>query len=237
MPQVNGYGYDGMRQYRPQTTVIGFSSTQVSRNTTVSSFGGPGLNRGLQGTNPATGPPMGFMTSREALAILPPEQLTQGNEARKRKAGKAELPESKDKSCRPKQEILSCFISPDLFLNTAGLPTFANKTVSSGIVQDRGKPFTTPPIFPQTHLSSSPYRGLDVDSLPSVSFSSPNSTLPAEEIKACDLTTSPLVPVGLPRVVNLASVTAMSDAVGKAGTTKRALGASRGMKPWRSIKK
>ena len=230
MPQVDGYGYDGMRQYRPQTTVIGFSSTQISRNTTVSSLGGLGLNHGLRGTNPPTGPPMGFMTSREALAILPPEQLTQGSWARKRNAREAELPESKDKSCRPKQETLSNFISPDLFLNTAGLSTFANKTVSSGIVQDRCKPLITPPVFPETHLSSSPYRGLDVDALPSVSFSSPSSTFPAEEVKASDLTTSPLVPVGPHRVVNLASVTAMSDTTGKAAAT-RALGASRRMKP------
>lgn len=205
MPQVDGYGYDGMRQYRPQTTVIGFSSTEISRNTTVSGLGGLNQNRRLQGTNPPTGPPMGFMSSREALAILPPEQLTQGNEIKKRKAGQAELPESKDKSCRPKQETSSSFISPDLFLNTVPLPIFATKTASSGIVQDRGKPLTTPPVLPQTHLSSSPYRGLDVDALPSVSFSSPSSTLPAEGVKASDLTTSPLVPAGPPRVGNLAA--------------------------------
>jgi hypothetical protein len=205
MAQVDGYGYEGMRQYRPQTAVIGFTSTQISRNTTVSGLGGLNQNRGLQGSHPPTGPPMGFMTSREALAVLPPEQLTQGPEGKKRKSGAAELPDLKNKSWRPKQETTSSgFVSPDVYLNTAGLPGFATKTVSSGIVQDRGKPLAKTPVLPQTHLSSSPYHGLDVDALPSVSFSSPKSALPAEEVRANDLTTSPLVSNGQPQVLDLA---------------------------------
>lgn len=193
---------------------------------------------------------MGFMTSREALAILPVEQHTSHNNPKKRKADIVPTISAKEKSFQPKQATLKTWITKDIALRLTETPPQL-KVRSSGIVQDRGKPCKSirhPPLLQQ---SSSPSRGYDIDALPSVSFSSPTrpeiddddefrSPLPkpTKRLDLNDIPTSPLTPSHSIKTMGGVGLAwdgvAPTVGVKEVLTEKRSLGIRRGMKPWPS---
>ena len=194
---------------------------------------------------------MDFMTSREALAILPLEQPTIHNNPKKRKADVVPPISVKVKSFQPKQATLKTWITKDIPLRPTEPPPPQFKVCSSGIVQDRGKPSKSIRHNALLQQSSSPSRGYDIDALPSVSFSSPTRSeiddddefcsplpKPTKRLDPNDIPTSPLAPspsiktvrgMGLPR--NGVETTMVVKGV---STEKRSLGIRRGMKPWPS---
>ena len=215
---------------------------------------------------------MGFMSSREALAILPPEQLPKITPAAKRKATNAvegkiltkavrrsELATNVvegikltkavrrseqatnavegikfTKEVRSEQKTMPMFINPDSLFDFRVIPNLNKPSVSSGIVQDRGKPLKTSPVLPQNHLSSSPDRGLNIDALPSVSFSSPSTALATQEEKGTiHLSTSPLIPIPPTSALKPMPRPMVPDRSLLPGAKKQ-LGIPRDMAPWRA---
>jgi len=193
---------------------------------------------------------MGFMSSREALAILPPEQLPKITPAAKRKATNAvegviltkaarrseqatNAVEKFTKEVRSEQKTMQMFINPDSLFDFRIIPKLNKPSVSSGIVQDRGKPLKTSPVLPQNHLSSSPDRGLNIDALPSISFSSPSTALATQEEKGTvHLSTSPLIPTPPSSALKPVPRPMVPDRSILPGAKKR-LGIPRDMAPWR----
>ena len=246
---LGGNAAERIREWRPNTTVnsiattqIGFSTTFVSRKNNVVGLGNLDSNSSMNGMT------MGFMTSREALAILPLEQSTSHNNSKKRKADAGPTISAKQKLFQPKQATLKTWITKDITLRPTEPPPPQFKVRSSGIVQDRGKPCKSTRHPPLLEQSSSPSRGYDINALPSVSFSSPtrfeiddddefsSPPKPAKDLN--DIPTSPLAPshpiktvggMGLGQNGVTATVT-----VKGVSTEKRSLGIRRGMKPWPS---
>jgi hypothetical protein len=173
-----------MREWAPQTTIN-------STTTNIGSQGGDPFMKGLQ---------MGFMSGRQALAHLPPEQLTYDNNSKKRKAEIPGKAAPTTKTAGPVQKPLKSFMNPDDIFNIRDFSLPSKPSISSGIVQDRGKPLKRGRVLAQSRFSSSPELGLNVDALPSVSFSSPSTTVAAKEeiIKENNIITSPLMPGALP---------------------------------------
>ena len=173
-----------MREWTPQTTI-------TSTTANAGSQGGVPSIKGLQ---------MGFMSGRQALAHLPPEQLTYDNNPKKRKAEIPGKAAPTTKTAGPVQKPLKSFMNPDDIFNIRDFSLPSKPSVSSGIVQERGKPLKRGRLIPRSRLSSSPDLGVNVDALPSVSFSSPSTTVAAKEeiIKENNLITSPLMPGALP---------------------------------------
>lgn len=232
-PQLNGFNAaQRIRDWQPQSNIVGTSTTQIGFKTTQISqtFGAGAMSRN---TTLNTMTQIGFMTTREALSILPPERLTNNNNPRKRKADP--LPTStRAKASQPKQMSLSSWIAGDTQPQQIPEPI---KVRSSGIIQDRIKVSwrpKTPTVIPDCLPSSSPERGYDPDSLPAVSFSSPyndtckDRTVVAEECLN-EIPTSPLVPQIEAPVVSHTLAKPISGA-NLAG--KKSLGIRRGMKPW-----
>jgi hypothetical protein len=226
-----------LREWRPQATVnttsttkIGFSTTSISRNTNVAGLGNLTLNNTLDGTT------MDFISSREALSLLPAEQFTSATIPRKRKSDDFV---TKRKPSQPKQATLETWIT-----HSIQPPTPKTKLRSSGIVKDRRKSSGHISIPHPLDGSSSPSRGYDIDALPEVSFSSPDCS-EIEEDDFCDrlsnrtkrshindIPTSPLTSRSLP--INKVNLLPSSVAPKLAGQDKKSLGIRRGMKPWPS---
>jgi hypothetical protein len=148
------------------------------------SFSQGGFNRAA--IEPNT-PMPGFISSREALKILPPDPVRTITNAQKRKPTKQSANVGK-KTYQPIQRM-----APSLIKLEEQLPPFIEtkkppiKVVSSGIVQDRGlqnQPARLLMLQPLDQHSSPP-RGVDLDFLPSVSFSSPSiDSVPSSTEKA-----------------------------------------------------
>jgi hypothetical protein len=248
---TTGTAAQRIREWRPQTTVnamatthIGFSAGSTLANTGIIGFGG--VNQLMQPSSTTT---MGFMTSREALSILPPEQLTNAdNNPRKRKADSKAPATTKPKSAKPKQTTLQTWINPDRQSHPGESVIPSSKVCSSGIIQDRGKAIKSGPTLPHPHEMSSPSRGLEIESLPSLSFSSPAvadiSVSAVVREKYCvddDVPTSPLSPFTQPATslgVVGPSPCELVPRLGLGGISaeRRSLGIRRGMKPWSSKK-
>ena len=116
---------------------------------------------------------MGFMSSRETLAIFPLELPKTHNNPKKRKADVVSTISAKEKSRQPKQPTLKTWVTKDIPLRPTEPPPPQFKVRSSGIIQDRGKPSKSIRCPSLLQQSSSASRGYDIDALPSVSFSSP----------------------------------------------------------------
>jgi hypothetical protein len=248
---TGGSAAQRIREWRPQTTVnamstthIGFHVTSALANTGIVGFGG--VNQLMQPSSMTT---MGFMTSREALSILPPEQLANAdNNPRKRKADSKAPAATKPKSAKPKQTTLQTWINQDNPGQPSEFVIPPSKACSSGIIQDRGKATKSGPILPQPHEMSSPSRGLEIEALPSLSFSSPAladiSVFAVVQDKYCvedDVPTSPLSPFTQPATSLGVVRTSPSTLVPQPGSSsnsaeRRSLGIRRGMKPWSSKK-
>jgi hypothetical protein len=240
-----------IREWRPQTTVnamattnIGFSDSSTLTNTSIIGFGG--VKQLIQPSSMTT---MGFMTSREALSILPPEQLTNADSSsRKRKADSKAPTTTKSKSSKPKQTTLQTWINQDSQSQPAEPAIPPSKVYSSGIIHDRGKATKSGPTLPQPHEMSSPSRGLEIEALPSLSFSSPAvpdiSVSAVVQGKSCvddDVPTSPLSPFTQPATSLGVFSPSPCTVVLRPGPNsilaeRRSLGIRRGMKPWSSKK-
>lgn len=233
-----------IREWQPQTTAGGFSTTQIGFQTTQVShaFTAGAINRNMT-MNSTT--QIGFMTTREALSILPPEQLSDRYTSKKRKS---EIPSilltSKPKPAQPKQTSLSNWIKgePEVQPQVEHEPPLT-RVISSGIIQDRGPPprKNQPPLLPSVLPPSSPERGCDPDLLPAVSFSSPYDDSPRPRCVA-DTTSYPAdddVPTSPLRSKSDASSTAAGVRTlpwSMAPSERKSLGIRRGMKPWPSKK-
>lgn len=226
-----------IREWRPVMTVNALATTQIgARVTPIDSLGSTNQSMPIGGI--AT---MGFMTSREALSLLPAEQHNNIN-PRKRKLE----PTASKTTARPKQTTLSRWINnhvppPEPQPQESALST---KVRSTGIIQDRGKQMRNE-LIPAIPLQmSSPERGLDIDTLLAVSLSSSPAPAtphgPRHERLLDDLPTSPLVPTELPlkRQGFAGSKDGLGVALGIASipAERRSLGIRRGMKPWSSKK-
>jgi hypothetical protein len=186
---------------------------------------------------------IGFMTSREALSILPAEQHANTINPKKRKQDKTSTTTSK--ASRPKQTTLRTWVSKP---TRSAEPEPVLKARSSGIIQDRGKTARNVPIRIIPQQMSSPERGYDIEALPTVSFSSPTGA----QGRVCfdspiqprcddriidDPRTSPLAPPALPAqrgISNPKDALNVSAGIGTAPMERRSLGIRRGMKPWPS---
>jgi hypothetical protein len=218
-----------IREWRPQTTVaalpvtqIGFTTTTIGRTTNIL-----GLDRLTTTTSMMTG----FITSREALSILPTEPTINN----KRKAEQPHPQKSKPRVT--KQSTLTSWIQEEL--REDPLPVVAKfdvKTRSTGVVHDRGKPTEPPRAMLPPDPSSSPARGYDIDALPPVLFSSPSAGKVEEEFE------SPLAKPGKRFIVEEVPPAPLLPAcpmvagqrVSVAGVVpvRKSLGIRRGMKPW-----
>jgi hypothetical protein len=220
-----------IREWRPQTTVASLPVTQIGFTTTTigSTTNIVGLDRLTTTTSISTG----FITSREALSILPSEPTTNN----KRKAEHPPLKKSKLRV--PKQSTLTSWIQEEIRDDPlAVLVKHEFKTRSTGIVHDRGKPTETPQATLPSDPSSSPARGYDIDALPTVSFSSPFASKVDVEFESPlakpgkrfvveeVLPPAPLMPA-CPMVAGqrVSVVSALVPA-------RKSLGIRRGMKPW-----
>ena len=219
------------------TTQSGTSTTSISHDVGLRNFN---LN------GPLSGMTRGFITSREALSSLcfEPPTATVSN-TRKRKADLATCISSK--SAQPKQATLKTWITRDIPAGQTKLPTVV-KTRSSGIIHDRGKPMKNLSVPVHLQESSSPDRGYDVDSLPAISFSSPNgpaiddneihSPLP-KSTKRLDKNDLPISLSASSHPVRVGGMAFARDGVERtigASNERRSLGIRRGMKPWSSKK-
>jgi hypothetical protein len=223
---------DRIREWQPQTTESGFIRTQIGFQTTQISrtFNTRDVNRSMAlNTTSQTG----FMTTREALSILPSKQLSNSYSSKKRRAEPSALPSSNTKPPTAVQTSLSTWITGRTEVKEKAPLT---RALSSGIVQDRGPPFRKiqqSPLIPTCLPSSSPERGYDPDLLPAVSFSSPydDSPRPRSKLTATndlaedDALTSPLLPTAMP-----------VPSAGPVPSARRSLGIRRDMKPWTSKK-
>lgn len=225
-----------IREWRPEMTVNALTTTQIgARVTTIGCLGS--TNQSMPTGGIAT---MGFMTSREALSLLPAEQ--HNNNPRKRKLE----PTVSKTTARPKQTTLSRWVNnhvppPEPQPQESALYT---RVRSTGIIQDRGKQMRNV-LIPSIPLQmSSPERGLDIDTLLAVSLSSSPAPAtphgPRHERPLNDIPTSPLVPTELPlkRQGFAGSKDGLGTALGIASVPaeRRSLGIRRGMKPWSSKK-
>ena len=101
---------------------------------------------------------MGFISSRQVLSMLPPEHLTNN----------VPQPQLKRKS----EDLPAVFqLSSGTIVNSQPGPP-AKKPTLSGAIVDRAKPIVNGPVLPLLQ-SSSPHPGVEVDALPSLSFTSP----------------------------------------------------------------
>lgn len=218
-----------IREWRPQTTVaslpvtqIGFTTTTIGRTTNII---------GLDRLTTTTGIRTGFITSREALSILPSEPTTKNKKH-------AEHPLRKKAKPRiPKQLTMTSWIQEDIRDEPpAVLAKYEFKTRSTGIVHDRGKPSGPPRVILPPDPSSSPAPGYDIDALPPVSFSSPSGKAgvelesplakPGKRFIVEEVPPAPLLPA-CPMVAGQ-RVSVMSAVV----PARKSLGIRRGMKPW-----
>jgi len=186
---------------------------------------------------------MGFMTSREALSILPPEQLTNTPKPKKRKADHPSTSTKfNGKTGRPKQATLKTWFTndvPSVRVNVAKAPI--KRDLSSGIIHDRGKALHGKPVLPALQQMSSPSRGYDIDALPAAFSSSPTiepvSPLP-KKVAIGDIPTSPLIPTDEVAKDRYRPTLGFQRAQGMTviPPAKKTLGMRRAMKPWPSKK-
>ena len=226
-----------IRDWQPEAITGGFTTTRIGFNTTQvsQSFNAGTINQNLK-VNMSQ---IGFMTTREALSILPPEQLTNSKNMKKRKAGVASSAPSESKVRQSKQTSLKSWF--------AGEPQVEQKAPlvrvqSSGIIQDRGRvscKAQLPALLPDTLPPSSPESVYDPDLLPAVSFSSPHVDPPrADETVGLqdDVPISPLGPKSVlpsvPSVGNKVQRITQPTGNGDVASQRRSLGIRRGMKPW-----
>lgn len=191
----------------------------------------------LTSNNPTTGTTMGFMTSRQALAILPPEQLSTQTNARKRKSESTSRASLKQKPLQQKLAILEK--RQDI---SSPLVQRAVRMQSSGVIHDRQKPVSAKITLPMQQ-SSSPDRGYDVDNLPPVAFSSPDpSTADDEEflsppkpaMQSGKYDISSTLPSSRYPVKAASAQKHEEDKMGIRGISsgRKSLGVGRGAKPW-----
>jgi hypothetical protein len=248
---TDGTAAQRIREWRPQTTVnaittthIGFPTTSTLTKNALAGFGN--VNQLVQSSNLTT---IGFMTSREALSILPPEQLANADKnPRKRKADNKH-PSNIKKAVKPQQTTLQTWFNLEVPQHNSEPAPRPMKVSSSGIIQDRGKAIKPGPSLPQPQDMSSPRRGYDINELPSLSFSSPavgedKSLNIATFTEKCDvdddIPTSPLMSIVQPvTVAGMAGASLLPLVSGSAvsvSAERRSLGIRRGMKPWSSKK-
>lgn len=234
-----------LREWRPQTTVnsmtttqIGFSTASISPNINIVGLGNLNSNASQNGMT------TGFISSREALSLLPAKQFTTHTNPKKRKSNDIIPP--KEKPSQPRQATLKTWITKPI--ETPPPPKI--KVRSSGIIQDRGKSSKNVPGPAPLQQFSSPPREYDIDALPSVSFSSPNCPAieeddfcsplpkPVKRYGVNDIPTSPLAPPSHPVKVDGLQPhgTAPKLVIKDLSTGKKSLGMRGGMKPWPSKK-
>ena len=217
-----GNRMQGNHKWRPQTTTpgttqVGFSTTSIQRNVNIVGLGNTGS------TNLDGGMPMGFMTSRQALASLPLEQVSLETTARKRKADpQSSAKTSKPKSVESTKTKSSSVVSQESLFPREPLPfQQQTKVRSTGVRKDGAKPIRNLPAIPKLQ-SSSPAPDYNVDKSPPISdiedeFLSPRTT----KLKT-------------PRAHPVKTTTAHKQQAGVkiAPVQKKALGTGRNMRPW-----
>jgi hypothetical protein len=227
-----------IREWRPQVTVdtltttqIGFSTTSITRTTNINGLGN--LN---QNNVPVGMALTGFISSREALSILPPEKAASDTHSRKRKGETAMLTAApKQKPVEPKQTTLKPWTNSNGTTPSVEPAPTQIKPRSSGIIHDRGKAVKSDKALPSLQQMSSPDRGCDFDALPSLSFSSSPNKPPAVEHRHLDeISTSPLA-IHTSNVIEN-SVTRTIPLIKGISSGRKSLGIRRGMKPWPSKK-
>jgi hypothetical protein len=171
----------------------------------------------------------GFISSRQALSILPRERTPPSPNPRKRKINSI----SSTNPSKSKQTTIKSYMDPILDIPHEK-PAKIKKLPSSGIIQDRGRLVTVKTELPSIQQMSSPHRGCDVDELPFVSFSSSplkelNAKSPSREgFSSPPLINSPTNPANR----NLEELSGF--VLRKMNAPKKSLGIRRDMKPWPS---
>jgi hypothetical protein len=128
------------------TTKIGVTSTSISGNTNVNVKGLESLRHKPTLNLTSTG----FISSRQALSILPRERTPPLPNPRKRKSNSiSSANPSKSKQTQSKQTTIKSYMDPMLDI-LHEKPAKSKKLPSSGVIQDRGRPVTVkselPPI-------------------------------------------------------------------------------------------
>lgn len=211
------------REWRPQMTTTSLTTaTQIGATTTITqnpTTGGPGaLPKSNPMANVPPGAPMGFISSRQVLSMLPPEQLN-NPVLQKRKSDGPPAPKRTAPGTLDRKSIV--------------LPEF--RPARTATIVDRAKPTPCGPVIPLLQ-SSSPHPGIEVDALPSLSFSSPMDLKAESDDEFKDLpATSPLAPIKPAAKRTKKSTIVVPPPVANQGSGRgrgRGRPAGRSMKPW-----